>query len=350
MSAASLGWLPLGNTSSALLPVDPNAGVPLAAVTDDGGGSGAKAGESAVPAPPPDPTKGENIYPGESLNLLYGTNTGRLAPKAEHWYTFTAGNIAHKMIEPFSLTMFFTPGEPNLARHVTFEMFTGDQYQLWERGTPNDMEHFGAGSWVSRDSDYNTGERLWHGTVVDGGKYFVKIKNDTNKWVDYHMMTGDIYNAELGRPSENSKAPSPVETTPTGKDIGSPLPLDKGHRLGRLAAGEDIWFQFEQQSFDTDEFEFDNFVIELQHTPGNGHITNYVNFEIYPFQEQHLWRRGDTDEITPLGAGSVLAYDKATNTRTWIWDGHLVSNTICFIRLRNDSIQDIDYDLFIQRR
>jgi hypothetical protein len=154
----------------------------------------------------------------------------------------------------------------------------------------------------------------------------------------------------LGRPSENSKAPSPVETTPTGKDIGSPLPLDKGHRLGRLAAGEDIWFQFEQQSFDTDEFEFDNFVIELQHTPGNGHITNYVNFEIYPFQEQHLWRRGDTDKITHLGAGSVFTYDKDTNTRTWIWDGHLVSNTIYFIRLRNDSIQDIDYDLFIQRR
>jgi len=230
-------------------------------------------------------------------------------------------------------------------------MFTGDQYQIWERGTPDDMEHFGAGSWVSRDNDYDTGERLWHGTVVDGGVYFVKIANETNKWVDYHLMTGDIYNAELGPPAKSPKEIDRIfETTPTGKDIGSPLSISKGTTKNRLAAGEDVWFKFEHKDFTTAEVEFDPFFIELRHSPGDGYVTNHVNFEIYPFQEQHIWRRGDTDLITPLGAGSDAALDKSTNTHTWIWAGHFVSNTIYFIRVRNDSIQDIDYELLIRRR
>ena len=353
MSAATLGWLPVNGTSSNSIPVNPDdsLAVPSTGDADDGNGSGSGQPQAAIPAPPPNPTSGENIYPNEPLRLLDGTNTGRLGPKSEHWYTFTAGTIDDKVIENFSLTMFFTPGEPNLARNVSFEMFTADQYQIWERGTPNDMTHFGAGSWVSRDSDYATGERLWHGSVVDGGKYFVKVRNDTTKWVDYHLMTGDIYNAELGPVSQAGKITARlVDTAPTGKDIGSPMPISKGHNRGRLAAGEDIWFQFEHKNPNPQGFEFDPYLIELIHTPGAGYVTNHVNFEIYPFQEQHIWRRGDTDLITPLGTGSILAYNKSTDTHTWVWDGHLVSNTIYFVRVRNGSVEALDYDLFIRRR
>ena len=349
MSAATLGWLPVGEGSPSLVLADPNEGLPLVSL-DDGGNSGDSQGAS-LPVPPPDPNKGESIYPNQPVRLLDGTNTGRLGPKSEHWYTFTPGTVDDKLIENFSLTMFFTPGEPNLARHITFQMFTADQYQIWDRGTPDDMEHFGAGSWVSRDGDYDTGERLWHGTVVDGDKYFVKINNQTNKWVDYHMITGDIYNIEMGPIPQSQKVTARVvNTVPTGKDIGSPLPVGKGHQTGVLAAGEEKWFQFEHKNPNADGFEFDPYLIQLHHTPGDGYVTNHVNFEIYPFQEQHIWRRGDTDLIAPLGAGSDLAFDKTTNTHTWVWDGHLVSNTIYFIRVRNGSSHDIDYDLFIRRR
>ncbi|MDX1520163.1 MAG: hypothetical protein R3264_00870 [Anaerolineae bacterium] len=347
MSAAMLGWLPTGvNGSPPQVPANPADGVPLVSV---GGGNDDDPGSGQVPAPP-DPTTGENIYPNQPVQLLEGTNTGRMSPKSEQWYTFTAGKVDAKVIENYSLTMFFTPGEPNLAQNVTFQLFTGDQYQIWERGTADDMRHFGAGSWVSRDDDYNTGERLWHGTVVDGGQYFVKLTNATNEWVDYHLITGDIYNIEMGEPLVNKITARPVDTTPTGKDIGSPLPIGKGHQVGTLAARDEIWFQFEYTNPNVDSFEFDPFLMRLDHTPGEGHITNHVNFEIYPYQEQHLWRRGDTDEIEPLGAGSKLAYDRTSNTHSWIWDGHLVSNTIYFIRVRNGSITDIDYDLFIRRK
>jgi hypothetical protein len=344
MSAARLGWLPLGEQNAAV-PVNPYSGQPAAVGGGEGNSGGAAEATAAVPV---NPNQGSSIYPNQPLELLAGANTGRLEPKAEHWYTFTPGQVDGKKIENMSLTMFFTPGEPNIARQVIFELFTGSQYPIWERGTPDDMEHFGAGAWVSRDWDYQTGERLWHGTVVDGDQYYVKITNGANQWIDYHLLTGDIINTELGPKVVTARPVAPA--TPTGEDIGSPLPIGKGHQTGRLAAGEDIWFSFEYKNFDPDKFDFRNYLIELNHTPGAGYVTNYVNFEIYPFQEQQIWRRGNTDQITPLGAGSDLKYDVKSGAHTWVWNGHLVSNTTYFIRVRNDSVADIDYDLFIQQR
>ena len=52
--------------------------------------------------------------------------------------------------------------------------------------------------------------------------------------------------------------------------------------------------------------------------------------------------------MKPLGAGSFTEYDKNSDSHTWQWDGHFVSNTVYFIRVRNDSHQEIDYDLLIR--
>ncbi|MEW5958115.1 MAG: hypothetical protein AB1801_10350 [Chloroflexota bacterium] len=355
MSAAALGWLPAGHGSSALMPVDPNEDLSGMTGGDGGGdGNGGSAGQVVAVPVQPDPDKGDSIYPGQPLQLLDGSNIGRLGPQTEHWYTFTRGDLDNELIEGLSLTMFFTPGEPNIARHVTFEMFTGSQLQIWNRGTPEQMEHFGVGSWISRDGDYDTGERLWHGSVVDGDRYFVKITNDTNNWIDYHLITGDITNIEMGPKVTAVEVESPARfiapQPPTGQDIGSPLPISLDGREGRLAAGEDIWFSFEHKTPNPDKSELEHYVIRLDHTPGAGFVTNHVNMEIYPFPEQHLWQRGDTNKIQPLGAGSDFEYDKAHDMHTWIWDGHLISNTIYFIRIRNDSPRAIDYDLSIERR
>ncbi len=352
MSAAALGWLPGGSGSPGLVPVDPNTGNQGGAGDGDGGG-GAGTGSAEVAAVPaqPDPFSGHNIYPNQPLELLDGSNIGRMGPKTEHWYSFSRGDLDNEIIEGMSLTMFFTPGEPNIARDVTFEMFTGSQYQIWDRGTPDDMEQFGVGSWVSRDTDYHSGERLWHGSVVDGDQYFVKVTNDTGQWIDYHLITGDITNIEMG-PKDDSLlepvTPILVEKRPTGKDIGSPLPIRQGSTQGHLAAGEDIWFRFENKSHNPDKAELQNYVAKLIHTPGAGFVTNYVNLEIYPYQEQAIWRRGDTNKIRPFGVGSDLSYDEESDTHTWVWNGHLISNTTYFLRIRNDSPRAIDYELLIQ--
>lgn len=334
MSAAKLGWLPLGGNLAG--PANP------AAVAN---------GADIVLDTPPDPKAGSSIYPNRPIKLQPGPNVGRMAPQTEHWYAFTAGKVDGKKFEDMSLTIFFTPGEPNIASQVIFEMFTGAQYQIWERGTPNAMEHFGVGSWVSRDGNYNTGERLWRGAVIDGDQYYVKLTNGSNEWIDYYLIPGDIINIEMGpKPAGDEARFGPVILVPTGADIGSPLPLSVGHNRNRLAAGEDIWFSFESDTPTPDKVEFHKYEIELSHTPGSGYIANHVNVELYPFQEQQIWRRGDTDKIKPFGVGSRLRYNKTTDTQTWVWDGSMVSNTIYFIRVRNDSSLAIDYDLFIKRK
>ncbi len=346
MSAASLGWLPLGGGSPAMVPVNPNDDPYPVVTTEEESDTG-----DVTPPTPPDPTQGYSIYPNQPVPLVDGSNIGRLAPKSEHWYMFRAGKVDGKMIEDMSLTIFFTPGEPNIANLVTFRMFTGSQYQIWERGTPDDMQHFGVGSWVSRDGAYETGERLWHGSVVDGDRYYIKLNNDSDEWIDYYLMTGDIINIEMGDPIvEDHSLPQYADLVPAGRDIGSPLRIDKGHTRGTLQAGEDIWYSFASTIADPDRVEFHSFQIDLNHTPGAGHISNRVNVEIYPYQEQQIWQRGDTDQIRPLGAGMDLEYKKATDTHTWVWDGHLVSNTTYFIRVRNDSVSDISYDLNIKRK
>ncbi len=358
MSAAVLGWLPGGGDAStppAAVPVDPNPAPEVVSDAGDGDTQPEVASDEMVETEVkleavPDPTTGQSIYPNQPVQLLDRPNTGLLAPKSEHWYTFTPGKVDDELIENFSLTMFFTPGEPNLARYVTFEMFTGSQYHIWERGTPRDMQHFGAGSWVSRDGDYITGERLWHGTVVDGDKYFVKITNGTSKWIDYHLVPGDIINMELGEPTLNKVKSKSVPGLPTGKDIGAPLILNKNHKAGKLSSGEDIWFSLTTPNTKPDSFDFLSYLVELTHKPGYGAVAHHINVELYPYQEQHLWRRGDGDKIVPLGVGSFTEYNEELDTHTWVWDGHLVSNTTYFVRVRNGSPQDVDYDLIIRRR
>jgi hypothetical protein len=355
MSAAMLGWLPGGEGVSqpAAVPVDPNANTVASA---DAGGDDTEPEVVVVEAvdikirAELETFTGESIYPNRPVKLLEGPNVGRLAPQTEHWYTFTPGKLDDEVIENMSLTMFFTPGEPNLARHVTFELFTGSQYHIWERGTPQDMAHFGAGSWVSRDNDYMTGERLWHGTVVDGDQYFIKITNDTNQWMDYYLFPADIINTELGESIVKKVADDGqnIEIDPTGHDIGSPLVTNKGVNSGRLAAGQDIWFSFKTPNTNPTSFDFLPYSIELLHRPGA--TTNDVNVEIYPYQEQQIWRRGDTDKIKPLGIGSFTTFRQNQNSHTYMWDGHFVSNTIYFIRVKNDSSQQIDYDLIIRRK
>jgi hypothetical protein len=166
--------------------------------------------------------------------------------------------------------------------------------------------------------------------VVDGDKYFIKITNDTNKWIDYHLFPADIVNTELGEPKlvKAAAVTQNVVASPTGKDIGSPLVAKKGQTEGRLPAGDDIWFSFRTPNSNPDSFDFLPYKMELTHKPGIGAVANHVNVELYPYQEQHLWRRGDTDKLTPLGVGSFTEYNEALDSHTWVLIrvGHLEVN------------------------
>lgn len=327
MQASALGWLPGGAPATPPAAAAPEA-APLAAPV------------------PPEPVD-NSIYPDNPLTLR-NVNEGRLAPGSEHWYRFKRADLDEEAFEEMSLTMFETPGEGNVANRVNFELFTGRSYQLWKRGTPQDMVNFGAGQLVSRDGDDRTGERLWRGAVVDGDLYYVKIKNDSNTWVDYHLITGDIINTELGAPTVVTHPPVP--NPPTGEDISTPLEIHRGRTTGNLAAGADVWFRFEHLNLDRKDFDYRHYTIVLEHQPGYGNVANQVDLEIYPYPNYELWARGDEQLMTPMGTGLREPYDEAIDAQRRTWDGFLVANTTYFIRVRNDSAVDIRYDLDVQLR
>jgi hypothetical protein len=348
-NAAELGWLPTTSPTQAS-----NTSLPTAS-------SSKSNRDLEIEAAPGETMVDNSIYPNQPL-LLLNNNIGRLAPHAEHWYTFRQDDLDENLFEEMSLTMFQTPGEGNIANLVNFSLFTGDQYHIWERGTPNEMTNFGAGQLVSRDKDPDTGERLWRGLIIDGDRYYLKIKNDSEVWVDYYLMIGDIINTELGgAPNIRRIGQSllPVDrikevVLPTevllGDTIASPLPVEVGRNQGRLQGGEDVWFTFRFQNFEQEEMELRRYTMYLKHSPGLGHVANHVNLELYTFPQLELWLRGDGDLITPMGVGSREEYDPETNTQEFTWEGKLVSDTTYFLRIRNDSAMDIFYDLDIQER
>jgi len=123
---------------------------------------------------------------------------GKLAPGGEHWYSFIREDRDDEWYEYMPLTLFSTPADGNRSHHINFQIFTGNQLHVWERGTPEDMIPMGAGQWVSRDKDPITGERIWAGHVVDDDLYYVRVFNHSDQVIDYYLITGDIINTELG--------------------------------------------------------------------------------------------------------------------------------------------------------
>jgi hypothetical protein len=139
-----------------------------------------------------------NIYPAASLALRDGANVGRLAPGGEHWYSFIHDDYDSDWYDYMALTLFSTPTDGNNSHDINFQVFTGDQLHIWQRGTPQDMRVMGDGQWVSRDRDPVTGERVWAGKVVEGDLYYVRVFNHTDHVIDYYLITQDILNTELG--------------------------------------------------------------------------------------------------------------------------------------------------------
>jgi hypothetical protein len=139
-----------------------------------------------------------NVYPNRPLPLQDGANVGKLAPGGERWYAFIRQDFDKQLIEHMAITMFATPADGNRSHQINFQIFPGNQADIWLRGTPDKMVSMGEGQLVSRDKDPMTGERLWSGTVVDGDTYYVRVVNGSDQLVDYYLINNDVINTELG--------------------------------------------------------------------------------------------------------------------------------------------------------
>jgi hypothetical protein len=152
----------------------------------------------AVPEPATTRDLYPSVYPTAPMALSDGVNVGKLAPGGEVWYSFIREDWDAEWFEFMPMTLFSTPTDGNTSHHINFQIYTGNQLHIWERGTPEDMVPMGAGQWISRDKDPVTGERLWAGHVIDGDLYYVRVFNNSDEVIDYYLITNDVTNTELG--------------------------------------------------------------------------------------------------------------------------------------------------------
>ena len=139
-----------------------------------------------------------SVYPFSPLVIRDGPNVGRLCSGCEHWYRFSRSDGNPKTEEYAVFTMFYTPVDGNTINQTRFEVYPAGQLELWRRGTPDEMMPMGEGSLVWRTADPLVGQRLWAGVVFEGDVYYLRVVNDSRAVVDYYLITGDIWNTELG--------------------------------------------------------------------------------------------------------------------------------------------------------
>lgn len=119
-------------------------------------------------------------------------NHGRLDPHQTIWYRLDPHG---KGAVEAGLTLFVTPGNGHLLNGTTLDMFAAPALQNWPHTVwPN----FGAGAAVERDGNAMTGERAWHGWLVAGEVYYVRLHNGNDAPVDYWLFPGQVYNVLLG--------------------------------------------------------------------------------------------------------------------------------------------------------
>jgi len=356
IQADSMGWLAIPlNTLKNPNPIESSGGT----------GGGDDGGDSEPPAEPIQPEEvysPVNIYPNNPLHFdLNIVNSGRLGPYGEHWYSFVRDDLDEDLFEDMEMTMFFTPRTGYISNRINFEIIPASQYHIWERGDADYMEHLGAGMWVSRDEDPDTGERLWSGSLVDGDRYFIKVKNGTTEVVDYYLFPADVENAELGNPILHQAegitgrvpyAPSPPTRPglPPVPGVGPPeaIPLEVGTTQGTLDAGEERWYRFYFFDADGPATERD-FVFYLTNTPVDDVRARHADFAIYPGNQLHIWTRGTVDKLDPLGT-SAPSPNKTKNEKSLqvLWDGQLLSEHVYYIKVFNHDIGPLEYEFEVK--
>jgi hypothetical protein len=359
IQADTLGWLaiPLNMPKNPLLDVTP---------TETGGGAGDEGSVEpapAMPTPPDELYAPVNIYPNNPLQFDFlDVNSGRLAPYGEHWYSLLRDDLDKDKIEDMALTLFTTPSNGFIDSRVNFEIFPAGQYHIWQRGDADYMENIGLGQRVSRDEDDHTGERLWAGSLVDGDRYLIKVKNSSPELIDYYLFPGDVENALLGQPklhrAGSQVGVSPYMPSPPTRPGPPPQPgaappeaiaIKPGTTKGTLAAGQEIWYKiFYADPYNEDTPQHD-FEILLTNTPLDNIRARHADFALYAGNQLALWSRGTLDQMEPFGASIPSAYatDDVRSLQV-VWKGQLMEEQVYYLKVWNHDIGPLHYKLEIK--
>ncbi len=299
--------------------------------------------ETEIPAEGAElPTVDSNLgdTPNNPIPLPPGTVKSTLPPKTTKWYSLHYPDFTNdKQIEKLDFSLFFTPDDGHRSHKVNFELYDAKELKLWWRGEADKMTNFGAGMLVSRDGDYNTGERIWRGAVLNNNDYLLVIKNGTDIEIDYWLFDDDVYNPLLG----DIPAPSPSHMFASGAAPQTALPLKLGVNKGGLAPGEEAWHSF---IIDLDGQKFTEMALTMITTPDDGNRIRYMTFDVFTVGGVQYWSPGDNTKINNVGAGGVVYRDDNPLTGERFWKGWVVDNELYLVQIRNGTEVYMDYHLF----
>jgi hypothetical protein len=144
-------------------------------------------------------------------------------------------------------------------------------------------------------------------------------------------------------PAEVAPAPQPVAAVQKYPSIypNAALTLHDGANTGRLAPGGEHWYAFIRQDFDKQLFE--HMAITMFTTPADGNTSHYINFQLFPASQLHMWLRGTPDAMVPMGEGQWVSRDNDPQTGERLWSGTLVDGDTYYLRVFNNSDQVVDY-------
>jgi hypothetical protein len=294
------------------------------------------------PDPAPEPVFAAGKAPQAAMPLKLGLNKGTLQPGEEEWYSFRLADFDEEGLEEMALTMITTPDDGNRIRNLTFDIFTAGGAAEWSPGDNSRIDNLGAGSVVYRDSNPETGERFWHGWVIDNDLYLVQIRNGTEAPMDYWLYTGDVYQPELGEPSVIQVAQ--VQAAP-GEAPATALDLAVGVNEGSLEPGQERWYAFSRG--DVDQLHNSvNTAFTLVFTPDDGNRVRDVNIEMFEANQLRDWAPDNRFNLNNFGRGSVVSRDGRHDTGELLWYGQVIGGDRYYMRVTNESDVAIDYQIF----
>lgn len=267
-----------------------------------------------TPDPPPPPVLGGGPSAWEARGLQTGLTRGRLQPSSTQWFTFSRAGLGGDVFQDLAFTLFFTPGAGN-ADNVNFQLFTPGEIAAWGRGERARPNNFGAGAFVSRDGDGNTGERLWRGVVLRDDLYYLAVENGTALEVDYYLYDQDIANPQLG----------------TSPEVA--LSLGTGETVGVVAPGQEVWYQLSAAS--RVEAAFEETGVTMQIAQSNADVT------------LEILTAGEVEAVglNSVGLAQVADLDQNPQTSERSWRGWLVDNGRYYVKVRNNAGVPVDYRL-----
>ncbi len=155
----------------------------------------------------------------------------------------------------------------------------------------------------------------------------------TNKkiWIGVIVISLTLIGVIANAIASKGSGSAPVNATPLEDNIVT----------GMLPAGEDIWYKFTPIQSDTSKQSHVN--LALVFSPSDAGRSKLVALEIYSTDQVARWYSGASDQLEPLGVGTIVSRDDDPETGELVWQEWIIPNETYYVHIANGTDISLDY-------